>query len=29
VYARQVRYYLKVFEPRLDAFAETLPDDLV
>lgn len=28
-YRRMVRYYMEVVEPRLDAFAESLPDDHV
>ncbi|HKA61983.1 MAG TPA: hypothetical protein VKH83_06125 [Methylomirabilota bacterium] len=28
-YRRRVRYYMEVVEPRLDAFAESLPDDHV
>jgi hypothetical protein len=28
-YSRMVRHFLEVFEPRLNRFVETLPDDLV
>ncbi len=29
IYARRRRYYLNVFEPRLDAFGKTMPNDVV